>query len=135
MQQSAMPKSAMQEQLKFQEERDTRRQIKEDAPRIAINSFGIKWSWFQVYVEGIRYTAMMEVAMIEGILIKLVENAGTVINKVVYSTEEAKFMVYMVELQEQIILKDWRDTREDTKKREVFCSFRKIESYLEGGWR
>jgi hypothetical protein len=48
-------------------ERDTRRQIKEDEPRIAMNFFGIKWAGFKVYVEGFMimfgYTAMMEVAM------------------------------------------------------------------------
>jgi hypothetical protein len=81
-----------------------------------------------VFMIMIRYSGTEEV-----ILIKLVECAETVVNKAVCTTEEARVMDYgvgvmqdhhVVEMKEQLKLKEGRDTEvHSTKNDKVYWNF------------
>jgi hypothetical protein len=52
-------------------ERDTRRQIKEDKPRIAIYLFGIEWAGFEIEVEGFMIMIVYTVGKAEDVVYKM----------------------------------------------------------------
>jgi hypothetical protein len=86
----------MQGQHTHKKERDTRRQVKEDKPRMAINFFGIKWAGFEIKVEGCMIM-------------------------IVYTVWKAEDMAYMMRMKKRLIHQYAEYTREvDYILKEVF---------------
>ena len=103
MQQSAISKSAMQEQLKFQEKRDTWKQIKEYVAGVAIDTD---------YMMQMKEKLNMDINIFGDT--NMIEDTEMVVNKKEYNTAE---------MHEELTVKE----EKGTKKHEDYWSFREME--------
>jgi hypothetical protein len=104
--QTAMKKSAMQEQLKFQEERNTRRQIKEYVAGVATNMVYITWMKERLIRQYKEYTREVDVIRIEVYLMRMEDRLIYLYKKYAWQENIIMIEVYWMQLGERLIVKD-----------------------------